>query len=123
MLKEHIEPQNGGIDDDILIVLELPENDHLFEKKKVGGVPSLFFCHAKSYLSMSFTFCLLYSYEYNYYSYTLQKLLQDIGHDPKGHVTLKSSSTPDQLKPILEIMLQRARIINLDEVLVLFSAS
>lgn len=78
LLKEHIPCGNPETDDDISIVLELPENDDLFEKKK--------------------------------------KLLQDICHKPKGHITLKSSCTPDQLKHVLEIMLLKARIINLNEI-------
>lgn len=35
LLKEHIPCGNPGTDDDISIVLELPENDNLFERKKV----------------------------------------------------------------------------------------
>lgn len=58
---------------------------------------------------------------HDYCSYTWQKLLQDMCHNPKGRITLKSSCTPDQLKDVLEIMLLKARIINLNEVLFSFS--
>ncbi|VFQ64053.1 unnamed protein product [Cuscuta campestris] len=44
-----------------------------------------------------------------------KKLLEDIGFNPSGPVCLQSFATADQLKTALTVILQRARIINLDE--------
>lgn len=48
LLKEHIPCRNPETDDDISIVLELPENDNLFERKKVYYSESV-------YLTLSLT--------------------------------------------------------------------
>uniref|UniRef100_A0A5B6YT39 Putative SET domain-containing protein n=1 Tax=Davidia involucrata TaxID=16924 RepID=A0A5B6YT39_DAVIN len=76
--EQHLNHISVETDDDHSLVLELSENDPLFEKKK--------------------------------------KLLEAKGFDPKGHVYFKSSSSPVSLNSTLETMLQRARIIHLDEV-------
>ncbi|XP_059289906.1 uncharacterized protein LOC132043430 isoform X1 [Lycium ferocissimum] len=69
-------PHDAHTDGDILLMLELPENDKFFKKKK--------------------------------------KLLEDMGCYAK-HVSIQSSASPGELKSSLLLMLQRARIINLDE--------
>ncbi|KAK4392616.1 hypothetical protein Sango_2039400 [Sesamum angolense] len=45
-----------------------------------------------------------------------KKLLKDMGFDLESSVCIKSSSTPDQLKDVLDVLLRRARIINFNEV-------
>ncbi|KAL2464314.1 SET domain-containing protein [Forsythia ovata] len=45
-----------------------------------------------------------------------KKLLEDMGFDPEGSMSIRSSFTPGHLTSFLDMMLQRARIINLDEV-------
>ncbi|KAI7988108.1 hypothetical protein LOK49_LG13G01207 [Camellia lanceoleosa] len=64
--------------DEYLLVLELSEDDLLFEKKK--------------------------------------KLLEDNGFNLQGHVSLKNSSCPNWLNTTMKMLVQRARIICLDEV-------
>lgn len=64
--------------DEYLLVLELSEDDPLFEKKK--------------------------------------KLLEDNGFNLQGHVSLKNSSCPNWLNTTIKMLVQRARIICLDEV-------
>ncbi|KAL0316626.1 UNVERIFIED_CONTAM: hypothetical protein Sradi_5540800 [Sesamum radiatum] len=44
-----------------------------------------------------------------------KKLLKDMGFDLESSVCIKSSSTPDQLKDVLDVLLRRARIINFNE--------
>ncbi|KAL0346032.1 UNVERIFIED_CONTAM: hypothetical protein Sradi_4434500, partial [Sesamum radiatum] len=44
------------------------------------------------------------------------KLLKDMGFDLESSVCIRSSSTPDQLKDVLDVLLRRARIINFNEV-------
>ncbi|XP_022845913.1 uncharacterized protein LOC111368715 isoform X2 [Olea europaea var. sylvestris] len=50
-----------------------------------------------------------------------KKVLEVMGFDPEGSMNIRSSFTPDQLTSFLNMMLQRARIINLDEVELYFS--
>ncbi|KAM7472794.1 hypothetical protein LguiA_010977 [Lonicera macranthoides] len=76
--KQHLICNSAETDDEHPLVLELSENDPLFEKKK--------------------------------------KLLESVGLDPKGRVYIKRSARPDLQTSILESMLARARIINLNEV-------
>ncbi|XP_011079300.1 uncharacterized protein LOC105162846 isoform X1 [Sesamum indicum] len=45
-----------------------------------------------------------------------KKLLKDMGFDLESSVYIKSSSTPDQLKDVLDVLLRRARIVNFNEV-------
>ncbi|KAK4431957.1 N-lysine methyltransferase SETD6 [Sesamum alatum] len=45
-----------------------------------------------------------------------KKLLKDMGFDLEGSVCIRSSSTPDQLKDVLDVLLRRARIVNFNEV-------
>ncbi|KAG8367717.1 hypothetical protein BUALT_Bualt16G0102000 [Buddleja alternifolia] len=45
----------------------------------------------------------------------------DMSFDPEGSVCIKSSATPDELKEFLNILLQRARIINFNEVELYFA--
>ncbi|KAL0289287.1 UNVERIFIED_CONTAM: hypothetical protein Sangu_2466200 [Sesamum angustifolium] len=45
-----------------------------------------------------------------------KKLLKDMGFDLESSVCIKSSSTPDQLKDVLDLLLRQARIINFNEV-------
>ncbi|PIN14092.1 [Fructose-bisphosphate aldolase]-lysine N-methyltransferase [Handroanthus impetiginosus] len=45
-----------------------------------------------------------------------KKLLRDMGFDPVCSVSIKSSSSPEQLKDFLNVLLQRARLINFNEV-------
>ncbi|KAL3535367.1 hypothetical protein ACH5RR_003828 [Cinchona calisaya] len=78
-------PNAAETDDEISFVLELSENDPLFDKKK--------------------------------------KLLEETCFDQNGSVSLKSSSDPDQLKNVLDIMLKRARIINLNEIELYFGGA
>lgn len=52
-----------------------------------------------------------------------KKLLEDIGFDLKGSVALKSTSNPDHLKHVLDMMLKRARIINLNEIELYFGGA
>ncbi|KAL3623885.1 hypothetical protein CASFOL_032701 [Castilleja foliolosa] len=66
-----------GHDDEFTLVLELPETDHLVEKKK---------------------------------------LLEDMGFDPKGLLRIRSSSTLDQIKNFVDLLVKWARITNLNEV-------
>ncbi|KAL8467789.1 hypothetical protein ACS0TY_031142 [Phlomoides rotata] len=65
-------------DDEFTLVMELPESDPFFEKKK--------------------------------------KLLEDICLDVESSICVKISATPDQLKEYLNELVQRARIINFNEV-------
>lgn len=46
-----------------------------------------------------------------------------MGFDPEGSMNIRSSFTPDQLTSFLNMMLQRARIINLDEVIFLSNSA
>ncbi|XP_059636273.1 uncharacterized protein LOC132278496 [Cornus florida] len=75
---EHLGHESVETDEDCSLVLELSENDPLFEEKK--------------------------------------KLLEAKGFDPKGHVYFKSSSNPNSLNSTLQAMLQKERIMHLDEV-------
>ncbi|XP_055805846.1 uncharacterized protein LOC129874569 isoform X1 [Solanum dulcamara] len=69
-------PRDAHIDGDISLMLEFPENDKFFKKKK--------------------------------------KLLEDMGSHA-NHVSIHSSASPGELESSLLLILQRARIINLDE--------
>ncbi|KAK6796303.1 hypothetical protein RDI58_004004 [Solanum bulbocastanum] len=69
-------PHGANIDGDISLMLELPESDRFFKKKK--------------------------------------KLLEDMCSRAK-HASIHSSASPGELESSLLLMLQRARIINLDE--------
>ncbi|KAL0288506.1 UNVERIFIED_CONTAM: hypothetical protein Scaly_2728100 [Sesamum calycinum] len=44
-----------------------------------------------------------------------KKLLKDMGFDLESSVCIKSSSTPDQLKDVLDVLLRRARKLNFNE--------
>nr|XP_027069744.1 N-lysine methyltransferase setd6-like isoform X2 [Coffea arabica] len=81
----YISPNTAETDDEISFVLDLSENDPLFQKKK--------------------------------------KLLEDVGFDPKGSVALNIASNPDHLKHVLDMMLKRARIINLNEIELYFGGA
>ncbi|XP_027176110.1 uncharacterized protein LOC113775431 isoform X2 [Coffea eugenioides] len=81
----YISPNTAETDDEISFVLDLSENDPLFQKKK--------------------------------------KLLEDVGIDPKGSVALNIASNPDHLKHVLDMMLKRARIINLNEIELYFGGA
>ncbi|XP_004231492.2 uncharacterized protein [Solanum lycopersicum] len=69
-------PHGANIGGDISLMLELPENDRFFKKKK--------------------------------------KLLEDMGSHAK-HTSIHSSASPGEVESSLLLMLERARIINLDE--------
>ncbi|GFP93266.1 retrovirus-related pol polyprotein from transposon 17.6 [Phtheirospermum japonicum] len=45
-----------------------------------------------------------------------KKLLEDMDFDPKGSMRIRSSSTLDQLKNFVDLLVKRARITNLNEV-------
>ncbi|XP_057767279.1 uncharacterized protein LOC130987687 [Salvia miltiorrhiza] len=64
-------------DEELRLVLELPEADHFFHKKK---------------------------------------LLEDMGLNSESPVCIKSSSTPDQLNDLFDLLIKRARVVNLNEV-------
>ncbi|KAL1563562.1 [histone H3]-lysine(4) N-trimethyltransferase [Salvia divinorum] len=50
-----------------------------------------------------------------------KKLLEDVGLNVESPVCIKSSSTPDQLNDLLNLLIKRARVINLNEVELYFS--
>ncbi|XP_047946499.1 uncharacterized protein LOC125192873 isoform X1 [Salvia hispanica] len=50
-----------------------------------------------------------------------KKLLEDIGLNVESPVCIKSSSTPDQLNDLFNLLIKRARVINLNEVELYFS--
>ncbi|CAI9098515.1 OLC1v1035179C1 [Oldenlandia corymbosa var. corymbosa] len=52
-----------------------------------------------------------------------KKLLEDLSLDGQEIMSLKSSSSPSQWKDILDIMLKRARIINLNEIELYFAGA
>ncbi|KAK9275489.1 hypothetical protein L1049_022756 [Liquidambar formosana] len=76
--KLHLSDEIGQTNDDYSLVVELPDSDPLFERKK--------------------------------------KLLQIKGFDPKARVYFERSSCPNWVYATLEKILQRARIIHLNEV-------
>ncbi|KAK9275714.1 hypothetical protein L1049_022982 [Liquidambar formosana] len=75
--KLHLSDEIGQTNDDYSLVVELPDSDPLFERKK--------------------------------------KLLQIKGFDPKARVYFERSSCPNWVYATLEKILQRARIIHLNE--------
>ncbi|KAL3841037.1 hypothetical protein ACJIZ3_025628 [Penstemon smallii] len=83
--KQHLNSTDDAreIDDEIAVVIEIPDSDPFYDKKK--------------------------------------KLLEDMGFDPLGSVQIKSSSTPDQLKNFLDVLLRMARVKNFSEVELYFS--